>query len=88
MHIWKNLIFPSIHTLRNTLFKFWVFAAVNTHRIPEKEIAKCFVSGLKPDKICEEIYSRSCEHPSVDVMAETKHELSYHRDIIEISERI
>ena len=30
-------------------FKFWVMAAGNAQRIPEKEIAKVFVSGLKPD---------------------------------------
>ena len=39
-------------------FKFWVLAAGNTHRLPEKEIVKMFVSGLKPEVFREEIYSR------------------------------
>ena len=30
-------------------FKFWEMAAGNAHRLPEKEIVKNFVSGLKPD---------------------------------------
>ena len=68
-------------------FKFWVMAAGNAHRLPEKEIVNFFVSGLKPDIFREEIYSRSCKN-LVDVMAETKHELSNYRDIIEISDRI
>ena len=54
---------------------------------PEKEIVKFFVNGLKPDIFREEIYSSSFE-TLVDVMAETRHELSNCRDIIEISERI
>ena len=68
-------------------FKFWVMAAGNAHRLPAKEIVKIFVSGLKPDIFREEIYSRSFE-TLVDIMAETRHELSNYRDIIEISERI
>ena len=64
-------------------FKFWVMAAGNAHRIPEKEIAKLFVSGLKPDIFREEIYARSCES-LVDVMAETRNELSNYRKIIDI----
>ena len=30
--------------------------------LPEKEIAKCFVSGLKPDIFREEMYSRTFEN--------------------------
>ena len=52
----------------------------------ETELA-IFVSGLKPDIFREEIYSRSCES-LVDVMAETRHELSNYRDIMVISDRI
>ncbi len=51
-------------------FKFWVLAAGNAHRLPEKEIVKMFVSGLKPEVFREEIYSRAFE-TLVDVMAET-----------------
>jgi len=29
-------------------FKFWVNAAERAHRFPKKEIAKMFVTGLKP----------------------------------------
>ena len=68
--------------------KFWVLAAWNAHRLPEKEIVKIFVSGLKSEiSWGSEIYSRSFV-TFVDVMAETRHELSNYRDIIEISERI
>ena len=42
-------------------FRFWVNAAGRAHRVPEKEIAKKIVSGLKPDLFREEIYARSCE---------------------------
>jgi hypothetical protein len=68
-------------------FKFWVMVAGNTHRIPEKEIAKLFVSGLKPDIFREEIYARSCES-LVDAMAETRNVLSNYREFMEISDRI
>jgi len=30
-------------------FHFRMNVADRTHRLPDKEIAKCFVSGLKPD---------------------------------------
>ena len=59
----------------------------NAHRLPEKEIVKMFVSGLKPKIFREEIYSRAFE-TLLDVMAETKHELANYRDIMEIFERI
>ena len=36
-------------------FKFWVLAAGNAYRLPEKEIVKMFVSGLKPEVFREEI---------------------------------
>ena len=68
-------------------FKFWLMEAGNAHRLPEKEIAKIFVSVLKPDIFCEKIYSRSCES-LVDVVVETRHELSKYRDIMEIFDRI
>ena len=68
-------------------FKFWVLSAGNAHRLPEKEIVKMFVSGLKPEVFREEIYFRAFE-TLVDVMDETRHELANDRDIIEISERI
>ena len=69
---------------------FWVMAAGNAHRLPKKDIVKILVSDLKPDifrEIFREIYSRSCENLVVSI-AETKHELSNYRDIIEISDRI
>ena len=40
-------------------FKFWVNVAERPHGLPEKEIAKCFVNGLKPDIFREEMYSRT-----------------------------
>ena len=30
-------------------FKFWVLAAGNAHRLPDKDIVKMFVNGLKPE---------------------------------------
>ena len=44
-------------------FRFWMNVAGRTYRLPNKEIAKCFVSGLKPDVFREEIYlySRFCQ---------------------------
>jgi len=40
-------------------FKFWVLAAGNSLRLPEKEIVKMFVGGLKPELFREEIYSHA-----------------------------
>ena len=42
-------------------FCSWINVAGKVHRLPEKEIAKCFVSSLKPDVFHEEIYSRTFE---------------------------
>jgi len=64
-------------------FKFGAMAAGNGHRLPEKEIVKMFVSGLKPEIFCEEIYSRAFE-TLVDVMAETRHELTNYRNNMEV----
>ena len=55
--------------------KFWVMAAGNAHRLPEKEIVKMFVSGPKPGVFREEIYSRAFD-TFMDVIAETIHELA------------
>ena len=49
-------------------FKFWVMAAGLAHRIPEKEIVKCFVNGLKSENFKEEMFSRSFD-TLVEVMA-------------------
>ena len=61
--------------------------AGRTHRLPGKEIAKCFVSGLKPDVFREEMYSRTFETLE-DVIREAREDLSTYRDILEISDRI
>jgi hypothetical protein len=37
-------------------FRFWMNVAGCAHRLPDKKIAKCFVSGLKPDVFREEMY--------------------------------
>ena len=68
-------------------FKFWVNVAGRPHRLPEKEIAKCFVNGLKPDIFREEMYSRTFENLD-DVVREAREELSTYRDILEISDRV
>ena len=53
----------------------------------EKEIAKMFVTGLKPDLFREEIYSRNCETLQ-EAMDESRAELSTYRDILEITDRV
>ena len=68
-------------------FKFLVLAAGIAHRLPDKEIVKMFVSGLKPEVFGEEIYSRAFQ-TLVDVIPEIRHELANFWDIIEISQRI
>ena len=67
-------------------FKFWVVAG-RPHRIPDKEIAKCFVNGLKPELFREEMYSRSFENVD-DVVREVREELPTYRDVLEISDRV
>jgi len=51
------------------------------HRLPEKEIAKCFVSELKPDVFREEMNSRTFETRD-NVISEAREELSTYRDIL------
>ena len=89
--VWWKMLKWSNRTSLNTYvqyvedFKFWLLAAGNAHRLPEKEIVKMFVSGLNPEVFRKEIYSRSFE-ALVDVMAEKRHELANYRDNIEIFE--
>ena len=54
-------------------FKFWANVAGRPHRIPDKEIAKCFVNGLKPELFRDEMYSRSFENLD-DVVREIREE--------------
>ena len=68
-------------------FTFWVNTAGRAHRVPEKEIAIFFVSGLKPDLFREEIYARSCETLQ-EAMDESRAELATYRDILEITGRV
>jgi len=42
-------------------YSFWMNAAGGIHHLPEKEIAKYFVSWLKPDVFREEIYPLAFE---------------------------
>ena len=59
-------------------FKIWVNVAGRPHRLPEKEFAKCFVNGLKPDIFREKMYSRTFKNLD-DVVREalsTREELS------------
>ena len=68
-------------------FRFWVNVAGRPHRIPDKEIAKCFVNGLKPELFREETYARSFENLD-DVVRDAREELHTYRDIMEISDRV
>jgi len=67
-------------------FRFWMNVAGRDHRLPDKEVAKNIVGGIKPD-VFEKMYSRSFETLS-DVIHEAWEELSTNRDILEISDRI
>jgi hypothetical protein len=42
-------------------FRFWTLAAGQTHALPDKEVAKIFAQGLKPEVFKEEILSRMCD---------------------------
>jgi hypothetical protein len=55
-------------------FKFWMKVAGDTHKIPDKEIVKIFVNGLKPEIYRDEIYSRACE-TMVHVINEAREQL-------------
>ena len=68
-------------------FKFWVNVAGRPHRLPDKEIAKCFVSGLKPDIFREEMYSRTFENLD-DAVREAREELTTYREILDIWDRV
>ena len=59
--------------VENGDFRFWINVAGRTNRQPDKEIAKYYVSGLKPDVFCEEMYSRSFDTLE-DVIREAREE--------------
>ena len=50
--------------------------AGRAHRLPEKEIAKCFVSGLKENVFREEMYPRTFETLD-DVIREDREDSIY-----------
>jgi hypothetical protein len=68
-------------------FKFWIQVAGEPHKVPEKELAKMFVSGLKPDIFRAEISSRACESLR-DAIAESRAELAVYRELLDITERM
>ena len=64
--------------------KFLVNVAGILHRLPEKEIAKWFISGLKPD-----IFLWRNVFKNLDIVVqESREELSTYRDILEISDHV
>ena len=65
----------------------WVMALGLAHRIPEKEMVKCFVSGLKSEVYMEKMFSRSCD-TLVEVMDATRTNLTTYGDILEILGKI
>ena len=82
------MICRSIHMyIKWRILSYALLTAGKAHRLSEKKIVQIFVSGLKSDMFREEIYSRLLE-TLVDVNVETRHELSNHSEIIEISGRI
>ena len=66
---------------------FWVMAVGLAHRIPEKEMIKCFVSGLKSEVYKEKMFSRSCD-TLVEVTEAARTNLTTYGDILEILGRI
>jgi hypothetical protein len=68
-------------------FKFWMKAAGDTHKPPEKEVVKIFVNGLKPEIYRDEIYSRACENLR-GVINEAREELATYREVLEITDRM
>jgi len=62
-------------------FRFRMNVAGRTHRLPDIEIAKYFVCGLKPDVSREEMYSRSFDTLE-DVIREAREDLSTYRNIL------
>ena len=79
-------LFLSTYTQYVEEFRFWMNIASRFHRLPDEEITKIFVSGLKLDIVREEMYSRTFE--TLDIICEAGKELSIYRDILEISDRI
>jgi len=67
-------------------FKFWLKAAGDRHRIPEKEKVKIFVSDLKPELFRDEIDSRACENRR-NIFNEAREELATYRELLDITER-
>jgi hypothetical protein len=61
-------------------FKFWLKAAGDHHSIPEKEVVKIFVSGLKPELFRDEIHSRACENMR-NVINEAREELATYKKV-------
>jgi hypothetical protein len=56
-------------------FKFWVQVAGEPHKVPEKELAKMFVSGLKPESLR-------------DAIGESRAKLAVYRESLDITERM
>ena len=77
MQKWKNP--TSLHRLLRNMIRISDFGSTLLG-VPEKEIAKMFVTGLKPDLFREEIYSRSCETLQ-EAMDESRAVLSSYRNI-------
>ena len=78
---WKSQNLPLLSTFVQYVedLKFWVNFTGRLHELPEKKIAKCFVSGLKPDIFCDEMYSRTFENLD-DVIREVHEDLTTYRD--------
>ena len=77
MQKWKNLGDLSLSTYVQYVedFRFWMNVAGRTHRLLDKEIAKCFDSGLKLDVFREDMYSRTFDTLE-DVIREAREDLS------------
>ena len=57
-------------------FRFWMNVAGRAHCLPEKEITKCFVSGLKENVFREEMHPRTFETLD-DVIREDREDSIY-----------
>jgi hypothetical protein len=68
-------------------FKFGIQVAGMAYKPPEKEVAKCFVQGLRPDLFRDEMQSRAFETVDQAIVG-AREALSHFRDILEASMRL
>ena len=66
-------------------WRFWLLVCGREHAVPDREMAKIFVQGLKPDIFREEISSRACGDLATAIR-ESRDELATYRDLLDITD--